>query len=157
MSQNATDFLRGGTACLSKAGLAEGTAANTFKTAAPNGAGMDFSIDGFGYHKAEGDSIAFTAAATQADLTSCLYLVCLNAAGTYSTVKGTEVLSADLASGAKALTWPKPAAGTCPIGAIRVDTSGGTFTAGSTDLGAGTVTDTYYDFVGGMPTAPLTA
>lgn len=157
MSQNATDFVRGGTACMSKAGLAEGTSAATIKTAAPNGAGIDYSIDGVGYHYADTDNIALTAATAQADLTTCLYLICASTAGAISSVKGTEVLTASLTAGTTVLHWPTPTAGTCPIGAIKVVNSGGTFTAGTTDLGAATVTDTYYDFVGGMPTAPLTS
>lgn len=145
----------GATACLSKAGLAEGTNANTFKIAAPNGAGIDFVIAGLAYHKADTDNINMTAAAAQADLTTCLYLVCIDADGTVSTVKGTEELTADLSAGTAVLHWPTPTANTCPIGAIKVKNIAGTFTAGSTDLGAGTVTDVYYDFALGMPTAPL--
>ncbi len=148
---------RGATACLSKAGLAEGTNANTFKVAAPNGAGVDFVIDGIAYHYADTDNIAMTAAAAQADLTTCLYLVCISSGGTVTTVKGTEVLTADLTAGKEVLVWPDRTAGTCPVGAIKVTNSGGTFTAGSTDLGAGTVTDVYYDFAMGMPTRPLTS
>lgn len=145
----------GVTACLSKAGLAEGTNANTFKVNAPNGAGIDFVINGLAYHYADTDNIAMTAATAQADLTTCLYLVCITSDGTVSTVKGTEQLTADLTAGKAVLRWPTPTANTCPIGAIKVLNSGGTFTAGSTDLGAGTVTDSYYDFAMGMPTAPL--
>jgi hypothetical protein len=148
---------RGATECFAKAGLAEGTNANTIKINAPNGAGIDFSINGVAYHKADTDNIAITAAAVQADLTKCLYLVQIDSDGTVSTVKGTEELTADLVSGKRVLHWPEPAANKCPIGAVKVENIAGTFTAGSTDLGAGTVTDTYYDFAGGMPVAPLTA
>lgn len=132
--------------CLSKAGLAEGTNANTIKIAAPNGAGVDYIINGLFYHKADADNIAMTAADAQADLTTCLYLVQLDTDGNVTTVKGEEVLTAKLLAGAVGLHWPQPTAGKCPIGAIKVVNSGGTFTAASTDLGAGTVTDTYYDF-----------
>ena len=51
---------RSGTLCLSKAGLAEGTNAATIKTAAPNGAGIDYAIEGILYHKADGDNVAMT-------------------------------------------------------------------------------------------------
>ena len=147
----------GGTFCLAKAGLGEATTtAGAIKVAAPNGAGVDFCIDGNLYHKADTDDIAVTAAAVQADLTTCLYLVCLNASGTLSTVKGDAVLTADLAAGTAVLEWPRPAAGTCPIGAVKVATSGATFTAGTTDLGAAGVTDTYYDMFT-IPSAQLTA
>lgn len=124
------------TACLSKAGLAEGTNAATIQIAAPNGAGIDFAIGGVLYHKADTDNIALTAAAAQADGTTCWYLICINAAGTVSSVKGTD--DGDI---------PEPTSGTCPIGAIKVVTDGGTFTAGTTDLGDAAVTDTYYDFM----------
>lgn len=148
---------RGATECFSKAGLAEGTNANTFKTNAPNGAGIDFSIDGVAYHFADTDNLAFTAAAAQADLTTCLYLIQIDSAGTLSSIKGTEELTADLVAGKRVLHWPEPAAGKCPIGGLRVKLTGTTFTAGSTDLGAANVIDTFFDFAGGMPVAPLTA
>jgi len=148
---------RGGTACFSRAGLAEGTNANTIQIAAPNGAGIDYSIDGIGYHKADTDNIAMTALAQQADLTTCLYLVQIDSGGTVSLVKGDEVLTADLTNGKTALHWPRPDASKCPIGAIKVATSGTTFTSGTTDLGAAGITDSYYDFLGAMPVAPLTS
>ena len=155
MRQDQLGGSRGTTECFSSAGLAEGTNANTFKTVAPNGAGVDFAINGLAYHYADTDNVAMTAAALQADLTTCLYLVQIDADGTVSTVKGDEVLTADLVAGAKVLHWPQPAAGNCPIGAIKVKNIAGTFTAASTDLGAGTVTDSYYNFAGGMPASPL--
>jgi len=135
--------VKGGTVCLSKAGLAEGTNASTIKIVAPNGAGVDFVIDGILYHKAEADNIDPTACEAQADETTCLYLVTLNASGTLDTVKGTEVDTDDLTAGTAVLHWPTPVEDTCPIGAIKVATDGATFTIGTTDLGAATVTDTY--------------
>ena len=132
--------------CLSKAGLAEGTNANTIKIAAPNGAGVDYVINGLFYHKGDTDNIAMTAATAQADLTTCLYLVQLDTDGNVSTVKGDEVLTSKLLAGAVGLHWPAPTAGKCPIGAVKVVTDGTTFTAATTDLGAQYVTDTYYDF-----------
>jgi hypothetical protein len=148
--------LRGGTVCLSKAGLGEGTNATTIKIAAPNGAGVDFAIDGVLYHKADADNIDPTACDEQADETTCLYLVTLNASGTVDTVKGTEVDSDELSAGNVVLHWPAPAADTCPIGAIKVATDGAAFTMATTDLGAATVTDTYYDLLA-VPVAPLTS
>jgi hypothetical protein len=136
-----------GTLCFSKAGLAEGTNANTIKLAAPNGAGVDYLIDGLFYHKADTDNIALTVCAPQADLTTCLYLVQLNTNGDVSIVKGTDHPTHKLADGGSgSLAWPKPTVGCCPIGAFKVVNVGGTFTTGTTDLGAATVTDTYYDF-----------
>lgn len=153
---NLSNGVFGGTLCLSKAGLAEGTNANTIKTAAPNGAGIDFCIDGLMYHKADTDNIAMTALAAQADLTSCLYLVQITSGGTVSIKKGTERLTADVANDEYLLEWPQPDASNCPIGGFKVVTSGGTFTSGTTDLSDGAVTDTYYDFFA-IPPAGLTA
>lgn len=148
----------GRTASYSKAGLAEGTNANTIKIAAPNGAGVDYSIDGIAYHKADTDNIAVTAHAVQPVATKCLYLVQIDSAGTVSTKKGQEVLTADLTAGRKSLQWPVPDASKCPLGGYKVETDASTtFTNGSTDLGAAGITDTYYDFAGGMPNKPLTS
>lgn len=157
-SNNFSERMYGGTFCLAKAGLAEGTNSATIKTAAPNGAGVDFCIDGVLYHHADTDNISVTAATAQADLTTCLYLVCASAAATptITVVKGTEQITASLTAGKVALEWPIPTAGTCPIGAFKVVNSGGTYTAGTTDLGAGTVTDTYYDLLA-VPPAPLSS
>lgn len=149
---------RGATACFAKAGLAEGTNANTIKINAPNGAGIDFAINGIAYHKADTDNIAVTAHSVQAVSTKCLYLVQIDSSGTVSTKKGTEVLTADLTAGTTVLQWPTPDANKCPIGAYKIETDGSTtFTNNTTDLGAAGITDTYYDFAGGMPNAPLTA
>ena len=143
---NLSNNARGGNLCLSKAGLAEGTNAATIKTAAPNGAGIDYCIDGIFYHKADGDNIAMTALDAQADDTSCLYLVQINASGTISIKKGDEALTSEITDGKAALQWPDADADNVAIGGFRIDNDGGTFTSGTTDLGAGTVTDTFYDF-----------
>tara|TARA_R110000744_G_scaffold6642_5_gene23138 strand:+ start:4606 stop:5067 length:462 start_codon:yes stop_codon:yes gene_type:complete len=147
--------LSGATGSFSKAGLAEGTNATTIKTAAPNGAGIDFSIGGVAYHKADTDNIAMTALSVQAVLTSCLYLVLLSAAGVLSIVKGKEELTANVGVSAS-LQWPGPGEDVCPIGGFRIDTNASVpFTCGTTDLGASGITDTYYDFIAGMPNRPV--
>lgn len=147
----------GQTACFSRAGLAEGTNAATIQILAPNGAGIDFAIDGIGYHKADTDNIAVTAHAVQAVSTSCLYLVQISSAGTVSTKKGTEQLTADLGV-TQSLQWPLPDEDLCPIGGYKIALdSSTTFTNGTTDHGAAGVTDTYYNFLGGMPLAPQVA
>lgn len=153
---NMNEQNRGGTQCFSKAGLAIGGTTSLAKIAAPNGAGVDYAINGLFYHKADGDDcIAFTDL-DQADLTTCLYLVCLDSSGTVSVVQGTAVLTASLTAGTAVLRWPTPTANTCPIGAIKIATNGGAFDGGTTLLGAATITDTYYDFTL-VPSAPLTA
>lgn len=149
--------LSGQTACFSSAGLAEGTNDATIKIVAPNGAGIDYAIDGLAYHKADTDNIAVTAHAQQAQLTSCLYLVQITSGGTVSTKKGNEELTADLGITAS-LQWPMPDDNNCPIGGYKIATASGyTFTNGTTDHGATGITDTYYNFAGGMPLAPITA
>lgn len=137
----------GGTFCLSKAGLAEGTNANTIKTAAPNGAGIDFCIGGVLYHLADGDNIAMTACVAQPVLTTCLYTVSVNAALAVTVTKGTEVLTAALGDGNTAISWPSAPAANCVIGGFKVVlASAATFTSGTTDLSAANVTATYFDF-----------
>lgn len=138
------------TQCFNSAGLAEGTNANTFQIANA----ITYTIAGVRYVKGATNNIAFTAAAEQATDTNCIYLVCIDAAGTVSTVKGTAVAAASAA------TCPSAgSASLCAIGWIHVATANAaTFTAGSTDLGASDVTDTYVNFVGStVGSAPLVA
>lgn len=129
--------------CFSTPGLAEGTNANTIQI----GTAFTYSIGGTRYTKGVTDNVALTAAAQQATDTSCIYLICIDSAGTVSSVKGTEVAAASAA------TCPAPVSSSvCPIGWLHVATaSAATFTAGSTDLGAANVTDTFVNFVGANP------
>jgi hypothetical protein len=150
------EMVRGGTVCMVKAGLGIGSTPAQLSIAAPNGAGVDYCINGYAYHLADDASVAMSAMAVQADLTSCLYLVLLDSSGTLTTVKGEEELTADVTSNKNVLAWPQPTEDTCPIGAFRVDNDGGTFTGGTTSLAAGTVTDTYYDFFA-IPDSPITS
>lgn len=145
------------TACLAKAGLAEGTNAATIKTAAPNGAGTDFAINGYAYHKADTDNIAMTALAVQPALYTCLYGVWINAAGTVLLNKGTQVLTADLTGGVEVLKMPAPVADYCLLGLMKIVTANAaTFTSGTTDLSASDVTATFYD-AAGYPARPRTS
>lgn len=148
---------RGGTFCLSRAGLAEGTNANTYKTLAPNGAGIDYCIDGILYHLAEGDNIAMTALAQQAAKTTCLYVIQVNAAGTLTLKKGVEQLNTDIDAGNAVIDWPLPDALNCAIGYMKIKTANSvTYTAGSVDLSATDVTATFYNVVR-PPVRPLTS
>lgn len=137
----AATFTRGTVSkALSKAGIAEGTNAATIAIAAPNGAGVDYMINGVLYHKADGDNIAMTAATAQAAETFAKYLVSLNAAGTVTITKG-----ADAATSALALLPATPAS-EAAIGYIEIQTAAATtFTSGTTDLSAAGITDTYVD------------
>jgi hypothetical protein len=153
---NLNETMRGGTFCLSKAGLTIGTSTTCLNIAAPNGAGVDFCIKGVIYHLADGVSKPVTAAATQPVLTKCIYVVCLNAAGTLSTVKGTEKLVTALAAG-DVLEFPEVDDDVCPIGYVTVSlANAATFTAGTTALSATDVTDAYFDMFA-IPVSPLTA
>jgi hypothetical protein len=136
--------LSGLTACLSKAGLAEGTNAATIAIAAPNGAGVDYAINGFAYHKADTDNIAMTALPAQAANTTCMYLIQINAAGTVSLKKGDEIPSADLGVNGS-VQCPIPDNDNCPLGMLKIVTGNVTFTSGTTDLSAANITDTFYD------------
>jgi hypothetical protein len=147
----------GFTGCLSKAGLASGTAGATIDQGAPNGTGIDYAIDGIAYHRADGVSIAVTAHPQQAVSTSCLYLVQVNAAGTISTKKGVERLTADLGDNLS-LQWPEPDEDNCPIGGYEITLDASTtFTNGTTDPDGAGIIDQYFDFIGGMPLAPRVA
>lgn len=151
--QNLNEAHRGGTFCLSKAGLAGNSTTKThINIAAPNGAGVDYCIGGALYHMADTAStpVALGAQPTQAADTTCLYLVCLDAAGTPSVVKGKDVVN-----GSGVIYYPDVPAGMCAIGAIKVKTAAAvTFTGGTTELDATGVTATFTDLFA-VPTAPL--
>nr|BDD47848.1 hypothetical protein 21 [Burkholderiaceae bacterium] len=133
----------GGFESLSAAGLAEGTNANTFKTTAT----LVYTSDGVFKSKGATDNIPFSAGHTQqAASTTCLYGVFIDAAGNITTSQGPIVPSGDQKPFPTA-----PAANLTCLGLIQVTTNGSTtFTAGSTDLGAGGVTDAFFD-VSRMP------
>lgn len=152
MSVNLSDIPRGMTCCLSSCGLTIGgsTVAGVNIAVATH-----YAINGYAYLKGATDNIAMTAAPIQPVSTSCLYLVCINASGVVSSVKGKAVSTAAYLAGAAVLEWPEPANDTCPIGAVKVDTNGSTtFTAGTTAFNAGGITDTFFSLAG-MPAAPM--
>ena len=137
------------------AGLAEGTNSATIKTAASNGVGTDFGIDGIAYHYADTDNIAVTAHPIQAISTVCLYLVQITSGGTVSTKQGVITAVSSATNPSVGVQWPVPDADNCPLGGYKIVTNGSTtFTNGTTDIGAGGITETFYDFLGGMPLAP---
>lgn len=152
---NLSELVRGGTFCLSKAGAGIGGTTTKARITAPNGAGVDFAINGKLYHKADGDNIWTLTGAALAALYSTIYLLCLDASGTASVVRGSDVLTASVALGVP-LYWPTPAASTCAVAAVRIDAGADVFTPGTTALSGGTVTATYYDLFA-VPDAPLVA
>lgn len=122
---------------LTAAGLAEGTNAATIKTVNT----VNYSIGGQLYTKAATDNIAITATAQQAISTFCLYLVSIDAGGTVTVTKGTEL-------GTDTAVLPALPASSAPIGAFKIATDGATtYTGGTTDNGAAGITDTYYDLM----------
>jgi hypothetical protein len=146
---------QGGSFALTSGGLAEGTNANTYQTANT----ITFVTDGVLRSKAATNNVAFSAGhATVPVSSSCLYLVCLDSGGNFSTVAGRAVLTAEVTAGVRGLEWPAaPVGEIAVVGAIRVDTNASaTFTPGSVDLSASGITGTYFNLFA-VPTRPLTA
>ncbi len=159
------------TRCLSDVASAEGTNAATYKTTAT----ATYTINGNFYSKGATDNVAFSSGhKTLPDGYSCLFVVCLDSSGNFSTVQGrafkseTDVTGStkyrgyelstigeagssvarkggDLEDYTSAFLPTSISSSVCPVAVIKVATSGATFVPGTTDLGAGTVTDTYYD------------
>ena len=122
----------------------EGTNANTFKTTQP----VSYSIGGVGAFKAATDNVAFTAGHTAlGNSQRCAFFVCLDAAGTFSTIQGTIVTPSPTGEQRTAAEIPNPA-DRVVIGALVVTTgAAATFTPGATDLSAAGVTFTKFNFV----------
>ena len=152
----------GFTGCTTKAGLGIAGTADRVKITAPNGAGIDYAIHGIAYHAADADNIDVPVpvntdiSGVQAVDTWCLYTLQLDSSGTMTAVKGPDVLTTDMTAG-RGITWPSPTADRCPIGGVKIVTVAVTFTLATTNFSASGVTETWYDFIGGLPTSPLTA
>lgn len=160
-------------------GLAEGTNANTIKTANA----VPYTIDGVMYSKAATDNIAINVQGDNFVVPvnyKRSYLVGVDSAGTVKSYAGTlfanEVVdgvtkyrgyrevkdSNGLATRYEALSalhdytsnfLPPVPDGICPIGVFSVaPVTAATYTAGTTDLGAANVTPTYKD-IGAVPVA----
>jgi hypothetical protein len=128
------------------AGLAEGTNANTFQIANIT----HYVIDGRAFRKAVTDNIAFAVATgtTHVALAAnqvCVFWILINAAGTVTALQS-EIKTASTGVGYEPGAFPVPERELVAVlGGILVQTGATTFTAGSTDLGAANVTDTYVD------------
>jgi len=120
--------------CLVTGDTIEGTNANTIQIQTE----IEYLIDNQIYTKAVTDNIAMTAAALQADSTYCMYLCSIDTSGSVTITKGTEL-------GTDTAVLPACPASECSFAAFKIATSGATFTSGTTDLGAGGITDTFYD------------
>jgi len=154
MSNNLSDGPRGGTMCMGRVGLAIG---DTTKTGPALVVAASYCIDGIGYITTAAATVKpLTAVATpQAALTKCLYLICVDASFNVTSVKGREVLVADLVAGNDVLEWPEVPVNKVAVGAVKVETGAVTFTPGTTALDAANITETYYNIVGGVPVKPL--
>jgi hypothetical protein len=122
---------------LSAAGLAEGTNANTFKTANT----LTFTNNGVFKSKAATDNLTFSTGTALAASQACLFAVWISSGGTVTTTQGPIVAAGD--------PCPVPTAAASNltlVGLIKVTTSSAvTFTPGSTDLSASGITAAYSD------------
>lgn len=154
MTLNINELPRGGTACLGCAGL--GVDADVTEDAETL-ADFPFAINGLSYICTSADGDVKLDGETVEDGYTALFLVCINAAGTITVVKGDEVANADLTAGVAVVHWPTPTADTCPIGAIKIkNATGSQFVGGTTGLDTANITDTFYNFFC-VPEAPLTS
>lgn len=154
---NLSELVRGGTACLSKAGLVVGSNTAKVKISAPNGAGIDFAFGGILYNilDSAGDDLFTLSGDIQTVLYSCIYLLSLDKINAAHCTQGKEVLTANVTAGLAPLEWPQAPADTCVIGAIRVNATSALFNPGTTALGTGN-TVVYYDLFL-VPDAPIVA
>ncbi len=143
--------------CPTSAGLAEGTNANTFQIQR----GFDARINGRNVRKAATDNIAFaafagTSFAAQAAGTIAAYFFMMDAAGTVTVIQSSIKPRPGVSTYVPGVwEWPQEPNFAC-IGALTVRTNGSaTFTAGSTDLGATDVVDTFIDAVPEVTGTPV--
>lgn len=144
--------------CLTSAGLAEGTNANTFQVLRA----FDAIVGGRAVRKAATDNIAF-AAHTGTSLTALTagkisaFFFMMNAAGTITQIQS-SIVANPAAAGYEPGVWEWPDRdGFVCIGALTVRTNNSaTFTAGSTDLGATDVVDVFFDALPDVTAKPIT-
>lgn len=150
---NLSEIVRGGTFCLSKAGLAIGSNTAKVKLNAPNGAGVDFAIGGKLYHKADTDDCWTLSGTDITALYSCIFVLGFDKDGTMHIAQGSQVLTASVTAGSQ-LVYPESDSDVCPVGYIRIDAGASAFDPGTTALTGGTVTVTYVDCFA-IPDAPI--
>lgn len=141
-------LISGGNMCLSSAGIAEGTNANTIQI----GNNITYFIDGEFKAKAATNNIAMAAPSgaqpykTQPINSTALYSVYIDGAGTVYVKQGDSVLSADIASGSK-LQYAAPEKSMSLLGFIKIVTNNvATFTPAGVDLSASGITATYLQY-----------
>jgi hypothetical protein len=118
-SQALRDFV--GNKALGNALVAEGTASATIKTTNA----VDFQINGQIYTKAATDSIPMTACPTQANGSTCYYLVSIDKNLAVFVTKGVD----------NSGLLPEVPANQAPLAALKVVATAA-FTSGTTDLGS---------------------
>jgi hypothetical protein len=118
-SQALRDFV--GNKVLGNALVVEGTNAATIRTTNA----VNYQINGQIFTKAATDNIAMTACPTQANGSTCYYLISIDAAGTVITTKGVD----------NSVLLPECPANQAPLAALKVVATAA-FTSGTTDLGS---------------------
>lgn len=145
----------GFTGVMSKAGLAEATTDADIQILAPNGAGVDYFLDGVAYHKADTDEILpqedGASCTEQAARTSALYLVQVQASDGAVSVKQSNV---ETTGSGELLVRPAPDSGCVALGEFVVVSGAAAFQVGVDDFtddldAAGSIT--FYDFAGAGP------
>ena len=143
--------------CLTSAGLAEGTNANTYQIAR----GFDAVINGRNIRKAATDNIAFaaftgTTLAAQAAGTIAAYFFMMDVNGAVTVIQSGIRPRPGLATYEPGVwEWPDRDGFVC-IGALTVRTNAAaTFTAGSVDLAATDVVDVFIDAVPDVTSKPV--
>ncbi len=136
--------VRGLTMAFGSGALAEGTNSGTIKSTAT----LPYAIGGIFYSKGATDNVTVTAVPQKANST-CVYLITLNAAGTFGAVKGRDVLNAKLDVKDDWLEYPEvpdSAGAVCVVGALKVrnaQAANAQFILGTTDLSTSNVTGTF--------------
>lgn len=143
--------------CLTSAGLAEGTNANTYQIARA----FDAIINNRNVRKAAADNIAFSAFtgttfATQAAGTVAAYFFMMDSAGAVTVLQTPSRPRPGLATYEPGVwEWPDRDNFVC-IGAMTIRTNGtATFTPGSVDLSATDVVDVFIDATPDVTSKPI--
>ena len=146
----------GFTGMMTKAGLLPATGSKLgVGFSNPEGYGLVFAINGVAYGLANDAETSFSAMGTQAAGTVCLILVQVTTTGDVTFKKGAEVTISAETVPSVALELPMPDVDYCPVGCVKMVNATNPFIYGTTAVDATGVTDTYFDFAGGIPHRPV--
>lgn len=134
-------FRRGGNKCRAKAGVAK-HATNDQNLLTANA--IVYSIDGKAYEKTATAEITTDALTQQAAGTSCMYVLAIDAAGTWTQLKGADILTKLVTDNVGTLKFPTLLTGTVAVAFYKVDAVNA-FTHGTTAFDASGVTTTFND------------